>query len=225
MNQKVFEGFIGLVFGVLNVNYYWWETLGRQTNQNRWLICFWITETLTHRNRKKHCALCRLQPRPFPCIPDAFIQLSMSISTWVSSRHLKLNMPQIELPIFSPKNCTIVSISCPDTSILPVARDKISEASLSSLGIQALIKSCWLCSQNTFRTQPLDSASTFSILFWDIVNSCLDPSNSLLTGFPASFLSSSQFSTQQTERAFKNISRIMSCLCSKFCSGTLFHSK
>lgn len=130
----------------------------------------------------------------------------MSISTWVSSRYLKLNMPQTERLIFSPKNCTIVSISRPDNSILRVAQDKISEASLSSLGIQALIKSCWLCSQNTFRTQPLDSASTFNILFWDIVNSCLDPSNSLLTGFPASFLFSSQLSTQQTEWAFKNMS-------------------
>uniref|UniRef100_A0A6I8NMC2 RNA-directed DNA polymerase n=1 Tax=Ornithorhynchus anatinus TaxID=9258 RepID=A0A6I8NMC2_ORNAN len=117
------------------------------------------------------------------------------ISTWMSARHLKLNMSKTELLIFPPKPGPLpdFSITVDGTTILPVSRARnlgvILDSSLSfTPHILSVTKTCRFHLYNIAKIRPFLSTQTATLLLRALVISWLDYCVSLLSDLPSSSL-------------------------------------
>uniref|UniRef100_A0A6I8PEG2 RNA-directed DNA polymerase n=1 Tax=Ornithorhynchus anatinus TaxID=9258 RepID=A0A6I8PEG2_ORNAN len=128
-----------------------------------------------------------LQARISSCLRD--------VSTWLSARHLKLNMSKIELVIFPPKPCPLPDfpITADGTAILPVsqARDLgvILDSALSfTPHTRSVTEACRSHLYDIAEIRPFLSTQTATLLVRALVISRLD-CVSLLSDLPSSRLS------------------------------------
>uniref|UniRef100_A0A6I8MY94 RNA-directed DNA polymerase n=1 Tax=Ornithorhynchus anatinus TaxID=9258 RepID=A0A6I8MY94_ORNAN len=132
-----------------------------------------------------------LQARISSCLQE--------VSTWMSARHLKLNMSKTELLIFPPKPGPLpdFSITVDGTTILPVsqARDLsvILDSSLSfTPHILSVTKTCRFHLCDIAKIRPFLSTQTATLLLQALVISRLDYCVSLLSDLPSSSLAALQ---------------------------------
>uniref|UniRef100_A0A6I8NCE2 RNA-directed DNA polymerase n=1 Tax=Ornithorhynchus anatinus TaxID=9258 RepID=A0A6I8NCE2_ORNAN len=128
-----------------------------------------------------------LQARISSCLRD--------VSTWMSARHLKLNMSKTELLIFPPKPGPLpdFSITVDGTTILPVSQARnlgvILDSSLSfTPHILSVTKTCRFHLYNIAKIRPFLSTQTATLLLRALVISRLDYRVSLLSDLPSSSL-------------------------------------
>uniref|UniRef100_A0A6I8PE29 RNA-directed DNA polymerase n=1 Tax=Ornithorhynchus anatinus TaxID=9258 RepID=A0A6I8PE29_ORNAN len=128
-----------------------------------------------------------LQARISSCLRD--------VSTWMSARHLKLNMSKTELLIFPPKPGPLpdFSITVDGTTILPVPQARnlgvILDSSLSfTPHILSVTKTCRFHLYNIAKIRPFLSTQTATLLLRALVISRLDYCVSLLSDLPSSSL-------------------------------------
>uniref|UniRef100_A0A6I8PFT3 RNA-directed DNA polymerase n=1 Tax=Ornithorhynchus anatinus TaxID=9258 RepID=A0A6I8PFT3_ORNAN len=128
-----------------------------------------------------------LQARISSCLQD--------VSTWMSARHLKLNMSKTELLIFPPKPGPHpdFSITVDGTTILPVSQARnlgvILDSSLSfTPHILSVTETCRFHLYNIAKIRPFLSTQTATLLLWALIISRLDYCVGLLSDFPSSSL-------------------------------------
>uniref|UniRef100_A0A6I8NEZ7 RNA-directed DNA polymerase n=1 Tax=Ornithorhynchus anatinus TaxID=9258 RepID=A0A6I8NEZ7_ORNAN len=128
-----------------------------------------------------------LRARISSCLQD--------VSTWMSARHLKLNMSKTELLIFPPKPGPLpdFSITVDGTTILPVSQARnlgvILDSSLSfTPHILSVTKTCRFHLYNIAKIRPFLSTQTATLLLRALVISRLDYCVSLLSDLPSSSL-------------------------------------
>uniref|UniRef100_A0A6I8PDN2 RNA-directed DNA polymerase n=1 Tax=Ornithorhynchus anatinus TaxID=9258 RepID=A0A6I8PDN2_ORNAN len=128
-----------------------------------------------------------LQARITSCLRD--------VSTWMSARHLKLNMSKTELLIFPPKPGPLpdFSITVDGTTILPVSQalnlGVILDLSLSfTPHILSVTETCRFHLYNIAKIRPFLSTQMATLLLQALVISRLDYCVSLLSDLPSSSL-------------------------------------
>uniref|UniRef100_A0A6I8NDJ2 RNA-directed DNA polymerase n=1 Tax=Ornithorhynchus anatinus TaxID=9258 RepID=A0A6I8NDJ2_ORNAN len=128
-----------------------------------------------------------LQARISSCLRD--------VSTWMSARHLKLNMSKTELLIFPPKPGPLpdFSITVDGTTILPVPQARnlgviLDSSLLFTPHILSVTKTCRFHLYNIAKIRPFLSTQTATLLLRALVISRLDYCVSLLSDLPSSSL-------------------------------------
>uniref|UniRef100_K7EC86 Reverse transcriptase domain-containing protein n=1 Tax=Ornithorhynchus anatinus TaxID=9258 RepID=K7EC86_ORNAN len=118
------------------------------------------------------------------------------VSTWMSARHLKLNMTKTELLIFPPKAGPLPDfpITVDGTTILPVSQARnlgvIFDSALSfTPPIRSVTETCRSHLYNIAKIRPFLSTQTAILLLQALVISRLDYCVSLLSDLPSSSLS------------------------------------
>ncbi|XP_075036108.1 uncharacterized protein LOC142097822 [Mixophyes fleayi] len=119
-----------------------------------------------------------------------------AISSWMSSRFLKLNLAKTELIVFPPSRTSFpsdLSITVDNSSISPVPQLRclgvILDSSLSfAPHIHSLAKSCHFKLRNIARIRPFLSQDATKSLVHSLIISRLDYCNLLLIGLPLSHL-------------------------------------
>ncbi|XP_063808745.1 uncharacterized protein LOC135013963, partial [Pseudophryne corroboree] len=120
-----------------------------------------------------------------------------AISSWMTSRHLKLNISKTELIIFPPANSRYhpdISITVKNSTIYPTPQARclgvILDSDLSFVPhIQSVSRSCYMHLKNISKIRPYLTQDTAKTLIHALIISCIDYCNSLLTGLPKTRLS------------------------------------
>ncbi|XP_063809393.1 uncharacterized protein LOC135022555, partial [Pseudophryne corroboree] len=124
-----------------------------------------------------------------------------AISSWMTSRHLNLNISKTELIIFPPAKSSFqpdISITVENSAITPTPQARclgvILDSELSFVThIQSVSKSCYIHLRNISKIRPYLTQDTAKTLIHALIISRIDYCNSLLTGLPKHRLSPLQF--------------------------------
>ncbi|XP_063808683.1 uncharacterized protein LOC135013175, partial [Pseudophryne corroboree] len=120
-----------------------------------------------------------------------------AISSWMTSRHLKLNISKTELIIFPPANSRYqpdISITVENSTIYPTPQARclgvILDSDLSFVPhIQSVSRSCYMHLKNISKIRPYLTQDTAKTLIHALIITRIDYCNSLLTGLPKTRLS------------------------------------
>ncbi|XP_063808965.1 uncharacterized protein LOC135016854 [Pseudophryne corroboree] len=132
-----------------------------------------------------------------PSVLGRVTECLSAISSWMTSRHLKLNISKTELIIFPPANSSFqpdISITVENSAITPTPQARclgvILDSELSFVThIQSVSRSCYIHLRNISKIRPYLTQDTAKTLIHALIISRIDYCNSLLTGLPKHRLS------------------------------------
>ncbi|XP_063812994.1 uncharacterized protein LOC135050432, partial [Pseudophryne corroboree] len=132
-----------------------------------------------------------------PSVLGRVTECLSAISSWMTSRHLKLNISKTELIIFPPANSSFqpdISITVENSAITPTPQARclgvILDSELSFVThIQSVSRSSYIHLRNISKIRPYLTQDTAKTLIHALIISHIDYCNSLLTGLPKHRLS------------------------------------